>query len=308
MALNNWTGAANDGNWATGGNWSLGSAPVATNDVTILTGSVPITLGLNQSAVTIASLTISGLFAATIASTAAIPLPLQIGVSGNVIINTTSTNISLDFGSTTPQIIVQATGQASGQQFGQEAFRFRGGGSGCNLYQTGSSSVGIATDTSGITATLTNWNVAAGTLNIASGVTWTNGYQNGGIVNVVTVTGGTATLIDQNGGQIVTSGGGKIDTINVLAQAVISNRPASGAAYDTLNAGPGATADHAQDARPFLVTNAIVAAADSVINFFDAGQAQLVSGPSPIQINMPSGPASVTINMGGQVLASFRAA
>ncbi len=43
MATNSWTGGANDGNWSTPGNWSLGAIPVDTNDVIISAGAMDIT-------------------------------------------------------------------------------------------------------------------------------------------------------------------------------------------------------------------------------------------------------------------------
>jgi hypothetical protein len=81
MATVTWTGGANDGNWATGGNWSGAAAPSSTDDVFLLTTSQDITLGLNQSAITLASLTISRGFGGSIGSASA---PLQINVSGTL--------------------------------------------------------------------------------------------------------------------------------------------------------------------------------------------------------------------------------
>lgn len=58
MASTAWTGGADDGNWSTAGNWNP-NVPINTNDVTIGVGYVGITAGLNQSAVTAATLTIT---------------------------------------------------------------------------------------------------------------------------------------------------------------------------------------------------------------------------------------------------------
>ena len=77
MPTNEWTGGANDGNWQTAGNWSLGAAPVSNDDVIVAYGSQNITSGLSNAAVDLNSLTIT--FAGSIGTAST---PLTIAVSG----------------------------------------------------------------------------------------------------------------------------------------------------------------------------------------------------------------------------------
>jgi hypothetical protein len=296
-----WIGGTGSQSWTNTANWSTGAVPVTGDSVFILQGNSDIQTNLAQSSVSLASLTIAGSFSGTIGSSTG--APLQIGCTGTVLINTQSSNIGLDVGSTTPQVVVAATGLAAGNTFGSESFRLRGGGSGVNLYVAGSSSVGVATDTSGITATLTSWNIAAGTLNLSSGVTWTNGYQSGGVVTVNS--GGT--LIEQSGTtpSLITGGSSQITTLSITGRAVINNRPPSGTdAYATLSIGHSATADHSQDPRPLTVTNAINMAIGSRLIAFDPTQIQ-TAGSTPLQIKTQQcGIGDVSIQVGAPVLAT----
>lgn len=303
MAVKIWQGATGSQPWSTTGNWQ-GGTPVNGDDVFILSGSSSIDSGLNQSAVTLASLTVAGSFSGTIQSAADLPLPLQIGVSGTALINCPNlTAASFDFGSTNAQVVVDQTGPAVTNQFGGECLRIRGGGSTAALFMAGSSSVGVATDTAGITATLASWNINGGTLNMSSGVTWTNGYQSGGTVSV----NSAGTLIQQSGSTavVVIGGTGKVATINISANGVISNRPASGVAYDTLTIGANGTADHSQDPRSITITNPIFAFPNSNLVAFEPGQIQIASGPAPLAVKMPGGPGSVGVQLGAEVLATF---
>jgi hypothetical protein len=302
MASPYWIGGTGSQSWTNTANWSTGAVPATGDSVFILQGGSDIQTNLAQSSVSLAALTISGSFSGTISSTTG--APLQIGCSGTVLVNTQSTNIGMDIGTTTPQIVVAATGQAPANTFGSESFRLRGGGSGANIYVAGSSSVGVATDTSGLTATLTSWSISGGTLNLSSGVTWTDGYQSGGTVTVNS--GGT--LIEQSGStaSLFTAGSAQIATLNITGQAVINNRPPSGTdAYATLSIGPSATADHSQDPRPFTITNAINMAIGSRLIAFDPIQIQ-TAGSTPLQIKTQQcGIGDVTIQVGAPVLATI---
>lgn len=291
--------------WTDTSIWSLGAAPVSTDNVFILQGNADIQTGLAQSAVILASLTIAGSFSGTIASTAGAPLQIGVATGGPVSVNCTSPLIVLDFGSTQPKVIPIQTGQPLDSTFGSEAFRFRGGGAATALYMNGSNtSVGVATDVPGLTATLASWNVAGGTLNMAIGVTWTNGYQSGGIASV----NSAGTLIQQSGPTpaLFTGGTGKINTINVTGGAVIGNRPAAGTdAYATLSIGPNATADHSQDPRGMTITNAIIMALGSTLITFTPEQVQM-AGSTPLQVKTQQcGIQDVVINLGTPVLATL---
>ena len=71
MAVKIWTGAT-DGDWSVAGNWSPSGVPASADDV-ILSASyvVSITAGLNQSAVTLNSLTVEQGYSGAIGSKAA---------------------------------------------------------------------------------------------------------------------------------------------------------------------------------------------------------------------------------------------
>lgn len=79
-----WTGGAADGNWSTAGNWSTfgGSSapPASTDNVVISAGDRDINAGLNQSAITLASLKVTEGFRYNIGDNSN---ALQINCSGN---------------------------------------------------------------------------------------------------------------------------------------------------------------------------------------------------------------------------------
>lgn len=75
MGTVKWTGGAGDGNWDSVGNWDTGAKPVNSDDVIIGTGSISITAGLNQSGVTLTSLTITSGYSGSIGT---VGTPLQI--------------------------------------------------------------------------------------------------------------------------------------------------------------------------------------------------------------------------------------
>ena len=67
MADNRWLDV--DGNWTNTSNWSLGAAPVSTNNVYIYSGSQTINTNLDAAAVDLASLKIGGTFTGSIGGT-----------------------------------------------------------------------------------------------------------------------------------------------------------------------------------------------------------------------------------------------
>ena len=71
MAVKIWTGAT-DGDWSVAGNWSPSGVPASTDDVIISAAyTVSITAGLNQSAVTLNSLTVEEGYSGAIGSKSA---------------------------------------------------------------------------------------------------------------------------------------------------------------------------------------------------------------------------------------------
>lgn len=113
-----WTGAAADGNWATVSNWSTsgGSSapPASTDNVVISGGDRDITLSLNQSGVTLASLKVTDGFKYNIGDTSN---ALQINCSGdtNIVVAGQFVKINGTFStaSTAFTVSFQSQGEAS---------------------------------------------------------------------------------------------------------------------------------------------------------------------------------------------------
>lgn len=299
MATHNWIITTGVATWAAA-SFDTAVLPANGDTVNIAQGNADIQLGLAQSGVTLAALNFIGSFSGTVASSAL--APLAIGVSGTILCNCASTRIVLNIGSTTPLII--ATGTGSPVDAGLESFRIRGGGAGCKLYvASDTTSVGVATDVAGLTATITEWDQQGGTLDIGAGVTWTNGYQSGGAATV----NSSGTLIQQTGDSAVlyTGGTAVIATLSLTNQGTLNNRPAAGTdAFGTINIGPGATADFSTDPRPLTVTNAIVMAKGSTLKTFDPQQLALHAAVLSVKSQL-CGIKDVTLDIGGPVLATL---
>ncbi len=88
MATNTWTDGGNDGNWTNTANWSLGAAPVNTNDIVINVGDRDITTNISATGITPNSLTVTPGF------------KYSIGTAG----------ASLGFTGTVPSISISGTG------------------------------------------------------------------------------------------------------------------------------------------------------------------------------------------------------
>ena len=167
------------------------------------------------------------------------------------------------------------------------------------------SSVGIATDYTGLTATLLSASIENGTLNIGAGATITNVYQsaNGSNPGGTLTTYGGFTLLQQSGssGQVLTLGTAAITTITITGNAVLGHRPAAGTdAWATLTIGPNATVDCSQNPVPFTITNSITAAIGAVMTTFNAAQCQIHGGGNykvVLQGNISL--SQVTLNTGG---------
>lgn len=312
---NYWQGGSGTQVFTDTANWSLGAAPVNTNDVVINFGNSVIT-GLDDSAVTLASLTTGPNFTGTIGTPS---LPLKIGVSGTVIINSpNSTQICLDLAATAPAIDVLATGQNSNSPptFGQESLIIQGGASGCSLAIAGSTTnVGIATQSATTTAQIDHFKINGGFLNINSGVTTTDvtqsasngvgGNTTGGVVTMLCA----ATTVTQNGlaCNLVTGGAVKITTLVITGNAIIGNRPASGTIFDTLTVGPQANVDFSQDPRSGTYTNPIIGASGGSFTSFNAAQIKMVS-PNVLTFALQTcgvGNPGFTVNVGNVATATF---
>lgn len=293
MAIKNLLTSSGSVDWSVGAAWTGGTIPASGDTVNILQGNADINTGLGQSAVTLAALNVGPGFSGTIASSTGAPLQIGITTGNPVVINSQSSTIVIDFGSTQPAVLVLGTGSPAASTIGSEAFRMRNGGAATTLAVTqqngnnGSgnqiSSVGVATDTGGLVATIATLSVAAGTVNVASGVTLTNAYQTGGLLTLYC---GCAIAAQTNvGGSLVTFGTAKITAITVLAAATLNHRPASGTdAFETLYIGSNAKADFSQEPASLTYLTSITAAFQATLNAFSKGQITCSTGPTPLTV------------------------
>lgn len=80
MATKTWVGtdATTPNDWSVSGNWTPSGVPVATDDVYFVSGAADVTAGLDQSAITLNTLTVGTKYTGNIGSSAA---PLEVDVS-----------------------------------------------------------------------------------------------------------------------------------------------------------------------------------------------------------------------------------
>ena len=302
MSSVNWIGSTGSQSWSVAGNWDTGAVPVTGDDVYINFGNSDINGGLNQSAVALNSLNVGPGFSGTIGTTGNSSDSLQIGYTTGFF-NCLSGRIKIDYGSSTHITYIIQMGNSLDS--GLEAFRFRGGSVSSKLYVAGSNTttVGGATTRGGLTATLSEWDIEGGVLNLSSGVTAATGKQSGGTVTMY----GGATTITQTGNNaiLVTEGAGVITTLSVTNQAYINSRPAAGTdVIGTLNVGPGALCDFSGNPSACTLTNAPLLAKGAKLKAFLPNQVALHS--ASLQVKMQQcGLSDVSIDIGAQVLATL---
>ena len=232
MGANVWTDGAGDGAWSSTGNWSLGTVPVAGDDVTIQSSARQIVTGITS--VHFNSLTVLPGFTGTLGSlTTALTLNSSSSSPCPITINAPfSGNININAGSNPIAVNVIASGQSLNQGF--ESVRFAGTSSSNTITVNG----GI---TGGATSTpADSFNVSGGVtvnsqaqLNLAAGATWVAAtVATGGTFNVAT--GGT-TLTVSPGGTATINGTTKVGTINVGGRVYANARPGSGNIADVVN-------------------------------------------------------------------------
>jgi len=112
MAVRTWEGSDNSTpyDWSVAGNWAENSVPVSTDEVVIPAGSQKITAGLNQSAVTLAGLTVERGYDQDIGAADGM---LQVGLSAQATIETSGGQQWFDFGSSNQDIEVIGSGSAA---------------------------------------------------------------------------------------------------------------------------------------------------------------------------------------------------
>jgi len=301
MGTLNWVGGSGSQSWATAANWDTAAVPVTGDDVYIAQGNSDINSGLAQSGVTLNSLNILPGFSGTIGSTGNSGDSLAIGAT-NVYVNSQSGRTKLDFGSVTHTTTVVSTGGSSDTNL--EAFRIRGGTNTSKLYVVGNNqtAVGVATTRAGITATLSEWDVRGGTVNLGAGLTCATGKQSGGTVTL----GGSATTITQTGsGTLIHQGSGTITTLTATGTVIENSRPAAGTdVIGTLTTGPGATVDFSQNPAPCTLTNAPILGKGTNFLAFMPNQVALHAASLTIK-GQQCGLSDLTINVGSQVQATI---
>lgn len=227
MATNYWTGAVSTA-YNTAGNWSLGAAPIATNDVRLRAAStVAIASGLDQSAVAIADFIVEPGYSGAIGTTASgVPTYLQIDPDRFQFAGTGQSYI--DIGAAAIDALIDNTTTPGTGLRGLYLL----GSAIANLIVSGGS-VGVAA-VPGSTSTVATAQVLGGSLLLGSGTSLTTLRVNGGEALVECA----LTTVNQYGGIVTTSGIGAITTYNCFGGTAILN---SSGTITTLNIYPGAT-------------------------------------------------------------------
>ena len=273
MATRTWAGdnATTPNDWSVAGNWEEGSVPVSTDDVYIPAGSAAITAGLNQSAVTLGSLTINSGFIQNIGSATG---ALQVGVAAgtNVFLSPTGGSQYLDFGASTCDVEVLSTGTAT---TGLSAVNVVG--TALDVVTLYSGSLGVARNP-GEAAAVTALNVNNGSLVVGDG----------GTITTLTVLGGNCT--NYAGSTTTTAYGGTVNapkgtntTVNVTGGIF---RSSSSSTITTLNLNRG-TADFSVGSVPRTVTTANVNAEGACELNYDSSVVTVTT------LNQPGRPVSV---------------
>lgn len=253
------TAHSSPNDWSIAANWSGGAVPVNSDDVTIPGTAPAITMGLSQSGVTLASLSIYG--------DAKLGRPVQnpagyaefrgtelaIGAT-TVTINSTSSLIRLNLGSAQSAVTVMNTGNSS--ERGRAACAIRGTHA-SNTLDVRKGSVESAMLV-GYTATWANIYQSGGTLDLSANCTITNITRTGGEITVrsattslrqedgkATILAATQTAVTMNGGRLNYHSPDNITTLTVNEGAVVDCDGGSmdAATFGTVNLNKGMIID-----------------------------------------------------------------
>jgi trimeric autotransporter adhesin len=268
------TAPVSPNDWATAANWTGAAVPV-TGDAVIFDGTstVDCLYGLDQNAVTLASLAVANAYTGNLGLPARNDAGyseyretyLKIGVTAVTIGGGGgggSGRVKLNTGTVQTSIAVLSTGTGSGGE--PAAFLFKGTHA-SNAVNVGAGSVGLAA-LAGEVATVLTLRVGAGT--------------GGGTPNVVGGAGLTLTTLIQDGGDVTLNAGlttaTLIDgTLAVFAGNVTTANVDGGTFYyegvgtiTTLNISAGGTADFTRDPRPRTVTTCTIQSNAKMVNTF----------------------------------------
>lgn len=246
MAKNYLIASASPATWSTAGNWSLGAAPVSTDEVIIENSAISLNAGLAQSAVALALLRIpltytgqigvaghAGTYLAIGAAKALIGEPGRSDQGGNG-----SGMLKLDFGTAGGCDCLVYNTSANSAESGLEPVRIKGAHASHKLTVLGGR-VGVATSNPAETATWPAISLAGGALGLGAGVTWTDIWQTGGTLEIAS---GGSDLV-QTAGTLTTRGTVDITNLTIGGTANLWGRAASGDSIDVLEILPGGTVD-----------------------------------------------------------------
>lgn len=236
--------------WSDADNWDGAAVPVNSDNVWLQQNAIDITAGLNQSAVTVASLNAEHSFTGSLGSATAF---LQIGATACIVGRHTglgtpagSSRIKIDFGSVQTALTVYRTGTSSSDS-NKEPARFKGTHA-SNVVTVHDGTVGLATDDPDDQIVVSSLAVFGGVVNCGPGATLTTISVDGGQLTVRT----GFTTLTQRDGTVNTFGSGAATTVKLL-NGVINNE--STGTIATLTVGEPATFNHTGGA--VTVTNAI---------------------------------------------------
>jgi hypothetical protein len=194
-----WTGTTS-GDWAVTTNWLGGAVPVAADDVYLTNSGVDITLSLNQSTITLNSLTVDTSFTGKIAA-----------ANTYLQINATTLNIGRQFGDQTGS--------------GSQRLHFNGTYGTVNIIDAGTSSADSGFPATCLLGTITTLNVRAGRVGVAAltpsetaTVTTLNVSQadNATSSPVVSFGGVTSTTLNLEAGTLLSKATATVTTANIL--------------------------------------------------------------------------------------------
>ena len=167
MAVKIWTGAT-DGDWSVAGNWSPSGVPASSDDVILSAAyTVSITAGLNQSAVTLNSLTVEEGFSGAIGSKSA-----DLQIATDALTFEGSGVAYIDLGSNAVDPVINGTATYS---TGESGLYLTGTGIGTITCAGGGVSIGRA----GTTSTVTEVRGISGDVHIGIGGTVTSSFNFG---------------------------------------------------------------------------------------------------------------------------------
>lgn len=237
MATKKWISTSST-DWATAGNWSPSGVPTNSDDVYFdATGTASVTTGLDQSTITLTSLTIAANYTGQIGTSSAYlqisATTVNIGVPSLSSVQATgSTRIKLDTGTNAATVTVQSTASTSADT-GLEPVRIIGAHASNALYVT-SGRVGLGTTSPGEAATFPVVGITSGaTVTSGTGCTLATATNNGGTLTIQSA----ITTLNALGGTTTTKGTGLIGTLSALGGTIYIGHRRSGTDITTLNWG-----------------------------------------------------------------------